>query len=536
MQWSSVVRQKTNTGAILKAISQSAPALSRDADFDRAVNALLKRLGEALGASRVHLSETHAGLAGALMTRRQYEWSAPGVTPRLHAPELRNLPLDRFGAAAARLRRAAVHGEARVMPAPMRRLLFRQGVRSLMLTPVRAARSWCWSSEEVAGLQLAADLLGGAIERRRIAEQLRFSDGRYRELAERACEGVSFSDDKGIIRYSNRELCRMLGYRPREVIGRSVESLLDEIGLEIYRREDGFRRRGVTSRYELSLRSKTGDMIPMQVSAVPVYDEQGCYRGGYGVFMDIRERARLGRMKDDILREISHELKAPVAKIRMGLDLVKKHVDPSMNREGLLGVAMIETEVARIRRNIDLLTDLSAFESGSVTPGRGGIDIEKLLRALVSELCTGARQKGLTLSYVGNLRGASLRGDVEKIHQLFRNVIENAIKFSRSGTIAVSARVAPGGISVTVKDEGRGIEPAYLEKIFERNYQRYPSDPGLGIGLTLCRMIATMHGGRIRAQSAGRGKGMTVRISLPSSGRAAKSGKQEKDMTRMRNR
>ncbi len=396
-----------------------------------------------------------------------------------------------------------------------------------MCAPVRAGRSLfgmlgvdeCsgprrWSPSEVDALRLSAGLLGSAIERRRTEERLRLSDGRYRELAERAVEGLSFSDEEGIIRYANTAFCRVLGYRPSEVIGRRVESLLDERGLVTYAQEARRRRRGEASCHELGLRAKSGEMVPLKVSAVPVYDAEGRYHGGYGIFTDVSERVRLERMRDDILREISHELKAPAAKIRMGLDLVKKHVAYS-DREGALGFAMIETEVARIQRNVDLLADLSAFESGSVAPGRERIDVREMLCSLVSRMRPAARRRGLALCFSCGPGCGSLRGDSEKLRKLFLNVIGNAIAFSRSGSITVSARRVKGGVVVRVKDEGRGIEPPYLEKIFKKGYKRYSSEPGLGIGLTLCRMIAEMHGGSIRAESKGRGKGMTVAIYLP---------------------
>ena len=113
--------------------------------------------------------------------------------------------------------------------------------------------------------------------------------------------------------------------------------------------------------------------------------------------------------------------------------------------------------------------------------------------------------------------------DWEKIFILFRNIIENAIKFSKAGTICVSARRRGKDILVAVKDAGRGIEPVYLEKIFERYFQRYPREPGAGLGLPLCRKIVELNGGRIWAASEGTGKGMTVYVALPSTMKTRKA-------------
>ena len=153
---------------------------------------------------------------------------------------------------------------------------------------------------------------------------LKISEAKYRDLVERMNEGVCHSDEHRIIRYANRCFYEMFGYPPDEIIGRSEESFLDGEGVRVYRREQRRRRRGESTRYELRVRARSGEMVPVLVSAVPVMDEYGRSRGAYAVFTDIRERKRIEVLKDEILRDVSHELKAPAAKIKMGLDLVKK--------------------------------------------------------------------------------------------------------------------------------------------------------------------------------------------------------------------
>lgn len=521
---------------ILKAISRSVPALFREKEFGRAAGGLLRGLGVATGASRMYVFENCAGPRGELLASRRYEWVAPGISPRIGKRAVQHLRWSRFKSLRDHLRKKHFCGTVHTMSASLRKFFESQQIRSIALLPVYVNRSWfgfigfddClaprrWSMTEIEALRVAANAFGGAIERRRMEQQLRIAEKKYRDLVERMNEGLSYADERHIIRYANKGFCRMLAYAPRELIGRSIESFLDQEGKETLRSEARRRRRGESSRYELSLRSRSGAMVFALVSAAPVFDEKGCFRGGYAVFTDISERKRIEVLKDDILREASHELKAPTAKIKMGLDLLKAHRREPLDDEERLGMRMIEEEVARLRRNADLLTDLSAFDSGLIKLRKEKINLGDFLSGVVAEHFVSAREKGLSLVCSPGGGKLILRGDREKLYQLFRNLLENAIRFSTAGTIAVSAGTGKGEIAVSVSDEGRGIEPAYLDKIFERHYQRHPHEHGMGLGLTLCRKTVELHRGRIWAESRGPGKGMTIRISLPKA--SGKSGK-----------
>lgn len=365
-------------------------------------------------------------------------------------------------------------------------------------------------------------LAGGRIEHytditavERATAALKVSEKKYHDLVENMSEGLVHVDEDTILRYVNESCCRMLGYRRNEVLNKRIGTFLDSSGKKLVEEARRQLKEGQYLRHEVMVRSKKGEMVPVEVSLAPVFDEEGKYRGGTGVFIDIRERKKLERMKDELLRDASHELKAPTAKIVMGLELIKRYHEGPMNEDERLGIRMIESETERIRANIDSLMDLSAFESGRVNLHRETFDLRILLEEVSAEFKESAREKRVTILCKSGKAPLPLRADRERIYHLFRNLVENALKFSRGGTIHIDAGKSDTGIAVSVRDEGRGIEPDFLPRIFERHYQRYPSDPGTGIGLTLCKKIAELHNGSIRAESKGRGTGMKLIVSLP---------------------
>ncbi|MCX6357693.1 MAG: PAS domain S-box protein [Candidatus Aureabacteria bacterium] len=347
------------------------------------------------------------------------------------------------------------------------------------------------------------------------AEALRASERQYRDLVEKMDEGLAHIDENLMFRFVNRSFCRMLGYTAGEMIGLRVDSFLDERDRPILQRTWRRRKRGEYSRYELRMRSKGGDVVPLQVSAAPVRDEGGRFRGSYAMLVDIRERRSLDRMRDDILTDVSHELKAPTAKIQMGLELLKKTLRGGESDGERLGIAMIESEIIRLRRNLDSLMECAAFEAGMVPMKKGPAAVEPVLRAVVEEYKAQARERGVTLSFSVEPRNVLIDADAEKFIQLMRQLVDNAIKFSHSAPVMIVARRDGGELVISVADRGRGLEPRYLERIFDKHYQRYPSEAGLGLGLTISRKIVDLHGWRIWAESPGTGKGMTVLVAIP---------------------
>jgi len=232
---------------------------------------------------------------------------------------------------------------------------------------------------------------------------------------------------------------------------------------------------------------------------------------------DITEQKTTEDMKDNLLRDVSHELRSPLARAQIGLELALERLehDP-VDREGAAKYGRMALDnVERLGESVAAILDLSRLEAGVGAFAREAIQMNELVATLVAGMHPFASEKGLVLVADTTNPFPAVRGDREKLARVVRNLIENAIKFSSAGQIVVSAARQRDGILVSVRDAGCGILPENLERVFDRFFQENTGVPGVGVGLPMCKTIIEAHGGRIWAESAGRGMGATFRFVLP---------------------
>jgi PAS domain S-box-containing protein len=224
------------------------------------------------------------------------------------------------------------------------------------------------------------------------------------------------------------------------------------------------------------------------------------------------------RRKDEFLAMLGHELRNPLAPISNAVQLLRiKGPDVP-----LLNAArdVIDRQVAHMARLVDDLLDVSRVSRGTVTLQRAPTDLASVVRLAVESTRPLLQARGHTL--VEQLPAAPVRvdGDVTRLAQVVGNLLNNAAKYTDPGGIVEVAVEAAGDAAlVRVRDNGRGIDAAALPHVFELFYQADRgldrSESGLGIGLSLVRRLVELHGGRVTAASAGRGRGAEFTVRLP---------------------
>lgn len=407
-----------------------------------------------------------------------------------------------------------------------------QSVGVLMLVSDRDA---AFAAQEVSTLKLMTGLLGAALgqaqafaERERAEAETRELNRRLstvlRAVTEVAIIGV---DLQGAITFFSEGAERMLGYHPDEVVGRTpvlfhdaeeVRRGLDLVGGSPRELFIGSALRGEAHTRDWWYVRKDGSRLLASVTITPMRDESGDLVGFISVSTDITERRSIERMKDEFISIASHELRTPLAAIRGALGLLTGGIMAGVPREAhrMLEIALANTD--RMIRLVSDLLDVDRINAGAAQLQLAECDLGELMQRAADEMSHAASQAGVTI--VTRPLHVTLLVDGDRVIQVLRNVLSNAIKFSPAGTsIEVDAK-QPGEhrVIVSVRDRGPGIPTDYLDRVFERFLQVDSSDSrakgGSGLGLTIARLIVEQHGGRIWAENAPDG-GAVLAFELP---------------------
>jgi len=225
------------------------------------------------------------------------------------------------------------------------------------------------------------------------------------------------------------------------------------------------------------------------------------------------EIAAAERMKNEFISSVSHELRTPLTAIKGWTETLQNELgDRELTAQGL---AVIGKEARRLTGIVEELLDFSRMESGHMALRRERVDLQAELEEAVFLLQDKARRGGVTLEYIQRQDLPPTRGDASRIKQVFVNLLDNAVKYSRSGDrVRVESAAVSDGIQVVVSDTGVGIPADKLPLITQKFYQAQPGEPGAGIGLALADEILRLHGGRMEIDSEP-GVGTTVTVWLP---------------------
>ena len=224
------------------------------------------------------------------------------------------------------------------------------------------------------------------------------------------------------------------------------------------------------------------------------------------------------RLKDEFLASLSHELRTP-------LNAVLGYA--RMLRSGMLSGDKQEQAIDTIERNatslaqiVEDVLDISRIVSGKIRLNVQSVDFPKVVQNAMDVVSPAAAAKGVRLEAVLDPHASPVSGDPERLQQVFWNLLSNAVKFTgRGGKVQIRLGRIDSHVEVSVADTGVGIAPDFLPHVFERFRQADASIArergGLGLGLSIARQLAEMHGGTIEAASGGVGHGATFTVKLP---------------------
>ncbi len=365
--------------------------------------------------------------------------------------------------------------------------------------------------DEIGRVAAAIDKTAGQVERSFAA--VRSSQRQLETLLNSMQDAVIAVSSDGLVQWANQPMDRLVPQHTR-LNAPVVETIRDPDFLAAV-------QAATTTKQVKTTRATS--IVPgraFDVTAAPLPDG-----GAVAVLRDLTETERVEKTRRDFIANVSHELRTPLTSIQgyseTLLDLSSENSGP--NREFL---EIIRKNAARMSRLTEDLLTLARVESGETRFDTEPVPPIELLHDAEESFREIARSQEVDLQIVetNGDRGSveslpAVRADREAIHQVFSNLIDNAMKYGRSGgRIVLSARPASRGIEFYVQDFGAGIASEHLPRLFERFYRvdkaRSRESGGTGLGLAIAKHIMLAHGGSIRAESE-LNHGSTFLFTLP---------------------
>jgi signal transduction histidine kinase/ActR/RegA family two-component response regulator len=232
----------------------------------------------------------------------------------------------------------------------------------------------------------------------------------------------------------------------------------------------------------------------------------------------LREAEDANRLKDQFLATLSHELRTPLNAIVGWTALLKQgNLDEATSAKA---IGIVDRNARAQTKLIEDVLDVSRIVSGKLHLNARAVDMGAVVRAAAESVAHAASAKRIRVGLHVDAAAGRVSGDPDRLQQVVWNLISNAIKFTPAGgTVTVSVERADSHVAVVVSDNGSGIDPEFLPHVFERFRQADASSTrahgGLGLGLAIVRHLVELHGGTVKAESGGLGRGTTFTVALP---------------------
>jgi PAS domain S-box-containing protein len=388
-----------------------------------------------------------------------------------------------------------------------------------------------------AGRVVGASKIARDITARRQSEIVQ---ARLAALVDSSDDAIVSKTLDGVITSWNPAAERMFGWTAAEAVGQSILLIIPED--RRYEEEAVLARIRAGQRvdhFDTVRRTKDGRLLEVSITVSPIADAAGHIVGASKIARDITDRRRiedatarllaseqdarrqaeaLNRTKDELLATVSHELRTPLNSIfgwaRM---LQSTHMNEAARTRAINAIVRSASAQARL---IEDLVDLSRIVTGQMRLDFEPMDLNAVIEAAIDSVRPAADAKGIVLATALDRSIGLMEGAPDRLQQVMWNLVMNSVKFTpRGGRIDVAVRRGDGTVDMVVSDTGEGIAPEVLLHVFEPFRQEDSSSTrahgGLGLGLTLVRQLVEHHGGTVRADSPGKGRGATFTVTLP---------------------
>ncbi len=353
------------------------------------------------------------------------------------------------------------------------------------------------------------------------------SELRFRHLADQTPAMIWMTDDTNVHHYFNRTWLEFTGRSTEQeqgdgwTAGMHPEDFAHTLSVyaAAYEKRESFET-------EFRLKRRGGEYRWVFNRGTPRYDGDRRFEGYIGAALDVTDRkiaeealGHADRRQNEFLAMLAHELRNPLGPIRNAVQIMER-LNTGQDRRIDHAREVIDRQSADLTRLIDDLLEVSRIDSGKVTLRRERLAVQEVVRRAADGLAGRAAERRQTLDLRLPDARVFVNGDAARLVQVFGNVIGNALKYTpEGGRIEVTMAMDDNAAEVSIADDGQGIDAALLPHLFDL-YRRgsdveRQGNAGLGLGLTIVERLVAMHGGRVTAASAGRGRGSRFAIALP---------------------
>jgi two-component system, chemotaxis family, CheB/CheR fusion protein len=365
-------------------------------------------------------------------------------------------------------------------------------------------------------------------DRKRLEQRLRENERKFEDLYHNSPDMyLSIDARTGRVLECNATWLATTGFTLEEAVDLHVTDLYTEDCQNRARKAfEAFRKEGIVRDVELVLRCKDGSRVDVSLNETSVRGDDGQILRSRSVLRDITTRKRAehlildaARVREQFLAMVSHELRNPLHAVRSAVTVL----------EAAAGEDDCDNALRVIRRQSDLMTrlvddllDVARITAGRLELRRGHVDLSQSARDAAEALASAFLAKRVELVCVGIDQPLPMSGDAARLQQVFANLLSNALRHTPEDSevrLEIAADEGEGRVRATVRDRGRGIDAADVERIFELFAQGEQGlarqSGGLGLGLTLVRRIVDAHGGSVVGGNREDGPGAVFTVDLP---------------------
>ncbi len=373
----------------------------------------------------------------------------------------------------------------------------------------------------------------------------RASEARYRTLFEYAPNGILISDRQGVYQNANATMCQMLGYSREELVGMNATQII--VAEETSRIDSALEEinSGGNHEREWHFQRQDGSRFPAEVMATQMPDgsvlaivrdisekkatQEAMLELNHSLEQKVVERTQqlqvawqraeaADRVKSSFLANMSHELRTPLNSILGFTGILLQQLAGPLTEEQRKQLEMVRKSSRHLVALINDVLDLSKIEADQLEVARESFHLDVLLEHTLKVVAPLAEQKQLTLSWDIAPEIDRMVSDQRRVQQILLNLLQNAIKFTESGGVKLTARQEGDRLTIEVQDSGIGIQARDLGSLFlpfrQLDTGLARQHEGTGLGLAICRRLASLLGGEIQARSHF-GSGSVFTLTLP---------------------